>query len=77
MALEMDSTAKTIMVGMAGSVWLNTQLQYCGIDDSPTEKVYQINNGLDDTLHDRNRRIIQQAVLNWKCHQDGFNGRVG
>ena len=49
-------------------VWLNTQTQYRGIDDTPTEKVYQINNGLDDTLHDRNRRIIQWAVSNWRWH---------
>ena len=61
---EMDSTAKAIMVGSAGSVWLNTQSRYRGIDDTPTEMAYQINNGLDDTLHDRNRRIIQQAVSN-------------
>ena len=52
------------MVGLAGSVWLNTQSQYCGIDDTPTEMMYQINNGLDDTLHNTNRRIIQQAVSN-------------
>jgi len=60
-ASEMDSTAKAIMVGSAGSVWLNTQSQYRGIDDTPTEMSYQINNGLDDTLHDRNRRIIQRV----------------
>ena len=57
------------MVGLAGSVWLNTQSQYRGIDDTPTEKVYQINNGLDDTLHNRNGRIIQWAVLNQRQHQ--------
>ena len=32
----------------AGSVWLDTQSQYCGIDDTPTTttkiKTYQINN---------------------------------
>ena len=39
------------------------------IDDTPTEKSYQINNGLDDTLYDRNRRIIQQAVSNQRQHQ--------
>ena len=39
----MDSMAKTIMVGLAGSVWLNTQSQYRGNDDTPTEMAYQIN----------------------------------
>ena len=33
------------MVGSAGSVWLHTQSQYDGIDDTPTtEEEYQINN---------------------------------
>ena len=65
-ALEMDSMAKAIMVGLASSVWLNTQSQYCGIDDTPTEMAYQINSRLDDTVHNRRRRIIQWAVLNWR-----------
>ena len=64
----MDSTARAIMVDLVGSVWLNTHSQYCGIDDTPTEKLYQINDGLDDTLHNRNRRIIQQMVLNWRWY---------
>ena len=34
-----------IMVGSAGSVWLHTQSQYDGIDDTQTtEEEYQINN---------------------------------
>ena len=34
-----------IMIGSAGSVWLHTQSQYDGIDDTPTtEEEYQINN---------------------------------
>ena len=33
------------LVCSAGSVWLDTQSQYCGIDDTPTEKkTHQINN---------------------------------
>ena len=34
--------------------------------DTPTEKAYQINNGLDDTLQDKG--CIQQAALNWRQH---------
>ena len=46
---------------------------YCGIEynflgfDTPTEKAYQINNGLDDTLQDMWR--IQRAVSNWRQHR--------
>ena len=36
------------LVCSAGSVWLDTQSQYCGIDDTPTTttkiKTYRINN---------------------------------
>ena len=46
------------MIGSAGSVWLNTQSQYRGIDDTPTEMAYKINNGLDDTLHDRKKKEL-------------------
>ena len=55
---EKDSMAKTdtilnccqyfeflpIIVGLAGSMWLNTQSQYHGIDNNPIEEEYQINN---------------------------------
>ena len=34
--------------------------------DTPTEKAYQINNGLDDTLQDM--WCIQRAVSNWRHH---------
>lgn len=34
-------------VVLTGSELLNTQ--YCGINDTPTKKAYQINNGLTDT----------------------------
>ena len=55
---------------MAGSVWLNTQSQYHGINDTPTEKVYQINNGLDDTLH--NMRRIQREELEMVLEKDSM-----
>ena len=44
----------------------------CGIEynfvwfDTPTEKAYQINNRLDDTLQDM--WCIQRAVSNWRQH---------
>ena len=53
-ASETDSTIQRQIKGgryfelvcSAGSVWLDTQSQYCGIDDTPTTttKTYQINN---------------------------------
>ena len=45
----------------------------CGIEynfvwfDTPTEKAYQINNGLNDTLQDM--WSIQRAVSNWRQHR--------
>ena len=44
-------------------------IQYCGIDDNdtPIEKVYQINDRLSDTLLDK--RSLQRAVSNWRQHQ--------
>ena len=52
----------------------------CGIEynfvrfDSSTEKAYQINDGLGDTLQDR--RSLQRAVLNQRGIGNGFNGKL-
>ena len=60
------------MVSLADSVWLNTQFKYRGIDDTPTEKAYQINNWMilhtiGDTFNVKYR--IRDSI------GDGFNGK--
>lgn len=41
-----------MMIGSASNVRLNTQYQYHKIDDTLTEKAYQINNWIQDSIKD-------------------------
>ena len=63
---EFDWTA---LPRLAVCGWIVNLTIYCGIDDTDTqtEKAYQINFGLGDTVQDR--RSLQRAVSNRKRHR--------
>ena len=58
------------MVGLAGSVWLDTQSQYCGIDDTllQQQKMHQINNWMIlYTRGDAFNGVVNIGWFGWQC----------